>query len=250
MKNNYQKFISWVCTPFFLSGFAVVLLGVEVLFRLSQFLRLKYNYDLFYSYISTGSLFCLQKFAGLIFEIEGKLPATTHPVVIVSNHQSMFDIPFLNVALKPLKLRFVAKTELARKIPAISIALREGGHALIDRSQGSQAVLEIQKMARASVRDGFCISLFPEGTRSRDGKLRQFKQGGMETIVDTLDHVCFLPVAISGSWEIVRYGFMPVVHGVQVKLKILEPVEVCKQDLADDYCARIRTAIEKDLTLS
>ncbi len=243
------RIIDWICTPFFLIAFLANLIFVEVLFRLCRFLRIPYSYDLLYGFINKGTLLALRSFAGLKLTVQGKLPEKMElPLVVISNHQSMFDIPYLNVALAPLRLRFVAKIELAKGIPAISFALRHGGHALIDREQGASAVVEIEKMARNSLKDNFTITMFPEGTRSRDGKLRSFKQGGLEKMADTFEELEFLPVAISGAWEVNRFNFKPVVYGVNVKVTILPVVRVNKGDSVGDYCTKVRNSINEAIT--
>jgi 1-acyl-sn-glycerol-3-phosphate acyltransferase len=243
LNSSISNLGNWLATPFFAVVFLTTLVAIELMFRFAKFFKIPYNYERLYGLISSGTLAALKICSGLQLKIEGKLPTTSLPIVVISNHQGMFDIPFLNVGLKPLKLRFVAKNELARKIPAISIALREGEHAIIDRNQGSQAVLEIEKMAKDCAAKNLVIAMFPEGTRSKDGKLRSFKLGGMEKIVDTLGEVCFLPVAIKKSWHISRFGFKPIVYGVSVELEILDAVIATKDMPVEQYAEMIRSQI-------
>jgi 1-acyl-sn-glycerol-3-phosphate acyltransferase len=243
LNSSISNLRNWLATPLFAIVFLTTLVTIELMFRLAKIFKISYNYEKLYGFISSGTLVALKLCTGVQLKIEGKLPDTNLPIVVISNHQGMFDIPFLNVGLKPLKLRFVAKNELARNIPAISIALREGEHAIIDRNQGSLAVVEIEKMAKKCAATNLVIAMFPEGTRSRDGKVRSFKLGGMEKIVDTLGEVCFLPVAIRRSWHISRFGFKPIVCGVVVELEILEAVVATKAMPVEQYADMIRSQI-------
>ena len=95
--------------------------------------------------------------------------------LIMSNHQSLLDIPVYMNFLRDRDLRFVAKAELGRHVPLVSEMLRVHEHALVPRTGSpSVAMRTLDKFAERTVQRGQIPVIFPEGTRSRDGKLRIF----------------------------------------------------------------------------
>lgn len=96
------------------------------------------------------------------------------PYVFVSNHQSYLDIPVLFRAL-PVNLHFVAKKEL-KKIPFLGWYMIATGMIFIDRSDRKKSIASLEKAARL-IHQGKNVLMFPEGTRSRDGKVAGFKKG-------------------------------------------------------------------------
>lgn len=113
--------------------------------------------------------------AGVRVSVEGKeniLPGQS--VVIVANHLSHVDI-WLLYGYLPMDFRWVMKQEL-RHVPIIGIACAKLGHVFIDRGDHADALASLQK-AKQDITGGTSIIFFPEGTRSRDGKLHPFKKG-------------------------------------------------------------------------
>lgn len=130
--------------------------------------------------------------------VQEELPET---FLIISNHQSLADIPVLAYAFPNNNVRFVAKKELKYGIPSISFALRKGRHALISR-RGSfkEAHRELIKLARLS-REGVCPAVFPEGTRARSGRVKLFHSAAVRTIMKHA-YLPAISVAISGGYRI------------------------------------------------
>lgn len=122
--------------------------------------------------------------------------------LVVSNHQSLFDIPLFMHYLEAKRLRFVAKAELGRNIPAISLILRSHKHCLVKRTGSpSSALREIDRFAQRVHENNWVPVIFPEGTRSRDGNPGKFHAAGFRRFMDQLP----LPVAIcavDGGWKI------------------------------------------------
>jgi 1-acyl-sn-glycerol-3-phosphate acyltransferase len=137
----------------------------------------------------------------------------------------MYDIPMLMWICRSRHLGFIAKKELGRGIPSVSLALRTLGSVLIDRKDAKQAVAAIREFGaeRERLRQVACI--FPEGTRARDGAMRPFKPAGLLALVSAMPSAIIQPVAISGNWELLRYNFLPVPYGTSIKLTFLPPVE-------------------------
>ena len=96
------------------------------------------------------------------------------PVIIVSNHQSLYDIPPYIWFLRKLHPKFISKKELGKGIPSVSYNLKYGGSALIDRKDPKQALPEIKKVAEYINKNNYSVVIFPEGTRSKTGKPKEF----------------------------------------------------------------------------
>ncbi len=94
--------------------------------------------------------------------------------VFVSNHQSIYDIPILFWSL-PYQLRIIAKESLG-DFPFLGWHLRRTGHMLVDRRRPDRA--RIFGWASRLTSNGLSLIVFPEGTRSRDGRVARFKGGG------------------------------------------------------------------------
>ena len=126
---------------------------------------------------------------------------SNHAYLFMSNHQSMFDILAIMVALDTFQLRWVAKHEL-RKVPVFGLCLHRTRQVLVDRESRTQAVATIRNV-KALLKAGISVLFFPEGTRSKDGRLLPFKAGGFAVAVETGMPV--VPVTVSGG-----YGILPV----------------------------------------
>jgi len=140
-------------------------------------------------------------FAGMRMGIE-QFPGTLPPVMlIITNHQSLVDIPALAMAFPRHALRWVAKKELGRKIPYISANLRIGRHALISRTkdyrEGHRELVRFAKLGE----EGICPVVFPEGTRSRTGYVQGFHAGAVRIILETM-RLPVLSVAVDGGYRI------------------------------------------------
>ena len=121
--------------------------------------------------------------------------------MILSNHQSLADIPILAYVFSERIVGFVAKRELGRGLPSVSITLRKGKHALINRKGDfSSARRELVKLARYS-HENVCPVVFPEGTRSRSGEVGAFHSAAVRTILDE-QQMPIVSVAVDGGHRI------------------------------------------------
>lgn len=123
--------------------------------------------------------------------------------LIISNHQSLVDIPFLMVVFRRYKLRFVAKKNLGRWFPAASAVLRYQHHALIDRGAGfSGTFRELRRLGAESRGDKIPV-VFPEGTRSKSGKVNVFHEGAVRTMMQA-HSLPVVTVAVDGGYRFSR----------------------------------------------
>jgi 1-acyl-sn-glycerol-3-phosphate acyltransferase len=141
------------------------------------------------------------------------------PQIIVSNHQSWFDV-FVLAAHLPVRYRFVAKQELA-KIPVFGPAWRSCGHVSVDRGNKEAAVEALDQAWREVREERLTMILFPEGTRSRDGRLQPFKKGAFVLAVQ--GQVPIVPMAVVGTREIMAKGDTRVRSGT-VTVRIGTPI--------------------------
>ncbi|MGQ9500230.1 MAG: lysophospholipid acyltransferase family protein [Dissulfurimicrobium sp.] len=141
------------------------------------------------------------------------------PVVFASNHASQFDIPILYLALG-VQFRFLVKKELFH-IPLLGTAMKRAGYIPIDRSGGRAAILSLKKAAQR-IKEGTSIVVFPEGTRSVDGRLQPFKSGGMQLAIHAGCPI--VPVAISGSHELLPKGSLSLRPG-PIHVAIGRPID-------------------------
>lgn len=163
--------------------------------------------------------------AGVRLELHG-LDAIdfTRPCIIVANHQSMMDICVL-YRVVPAPLRFVLKAELGR-VPLIGHYARAMGMVFIERQAAREASRALDS-ARNLFAEGDSLCAFPEGTRSRDGRVGPFKGGVFKLAIEA--GVPILPMAIEGSGAVlpasgfkVRPGRIRVRAGALIQTQGLE----------------------------
>ncbi len=142
--------------------------------------------------------------------------------VYMFNHQSHLDIPVLYATLPSPTIRFVGKAELFQ-IPVWGAALRAAEFIEIDRGDREQAVRALTRAADL-VREGVCIAIAPEGSRSRDGRVGPLKKGGFHLAIATGAPI--VPVAIRGTIDILPRGARAMRAGVPVRVVIGAPIEV------------------------
>jgi 1-acyl-sn-glycerol-3-phosphate acyltransferase len=148
-------------------------------------------------------------------------PPLPERLLLVTNHQGMADIPLLMWAFPHHDLRFVAKRELAKYLPWISLALRTGGHAVISRTSdfrsGARAMV---RLADLSAR-GISPTVFPEGTRSRTGKVGRFNSGAVRIILERTP-LPVLSAAVDGGWRIGRLkGLLKNFGSTRYRIRLL-----------------------------
>lgn len=156
------------------------------------------------------------------------------PIIFVSNHQSTFDIPGLIFFFRKYHGKFISKIELAKsKIPSIAFNLKVGGGANIDRKDSEQSIGEIRKLAERMKKYKWSAFIFPEGTRTKDGKMKVFQVGGISTIASICPEALIVPVAIKGSLEMAKKGFFPLLPFHRMTWEVLSPIEIKGRDIQE-----------------
>jgi 1-acyl-sn-glycerol-3-phosphate acyltransferase len=169
------------------------------------------------------------------------------PYIIIANHQSLFDIPILGALLFTNFPKYVSKQELARWIPSISYNLRRGGNGIIDRGDRATAAQVIRDLGARSQERGVSVVIYPEGTRARAGALGRFRPAGTLALLESAPKLAVVPVAIDGSWRLLRHNLLPVPFGLHIRLRFAEPIERGGEDDGAAILARSRAEIEATL---
>lgn len=166
-----------------------------------------------------GRLICrLSGVRVVISGLEHIDPERAH--IFVANHQSYFDV-FALTGYLPIQLRWVAKAALFR-IPFIGWAMWAEGSISVEREDRKSAYRSFLA-AIEKIKSGYSIVIFPEGTRSADGAIGEFKKGGH--LLAIRSRVPMIPVAIAGSGGIIKKGGITVRPGT-IKIIISPPIAV------------------------
>ena len=221
-----RKFIGYILTPLFYICFAIVLLIFHPIqwlcLRLGGYGAHKKSVDILNFFLTCCNyvLFNRVKF------IDNKNLPLGRPIIFVANHQSTFDIPPLIYFLRRFHGKFISKIELAKaNIPSISYNLVHGGAANIDRKDAKQSISEILKLANNMKTKHWSAFIFPEGTRSKDGKMKSFHVGGIATLLKKNPDALVVPIAINQSYEMVQYGMFPLKPFVSMSWEVLDPLD-------------------------
>jgi 1-acyl-sn-glycerol-3-phosphate acyltransferase len=137
--------------------------------------------------------------------------------VFVSNHQSIYDIPVIFASL-PFQLRIIAKASLGR-IPFLGWHLIRAGHLLVDRRNPDRS--GILNRWRRLVGDHLSLIIFPEGTRSADGRVGHFKAGSFLLALEA--GLTIVPVTVCGTIQVMKKGRLMTCPG-HVTLQVHEPI--------------------------
>jgi 1-acyl-sn-glycerol-3-phosphate acyltransferase len=151
------------------------------------------------------------------------------PYIYMANHQSDFDI-FIVLAHIPGRFRWVAKKELFR-IPLFGAAMRRAGYIEINRQHHERALKSLDEAAK-KIREGTSVMTFPEGTRSKDGIIKPFKQGMFYLAIQS--GVPIIPVSIIGSGDIMRKRSLRIYPG-KITLFIDRPIAVSGYSIEDRH---------------
>ncbi len=168
------------------------------------------------------------------------------PIIFIANHQSLYDIPPLIWFLRKYHAKFISKIELTKGIPSISFNLKYGGGANIDRSDRRQAIAEMAELGTRMKNNCWSAVIFPEGTRSKNGLVKDFQIGGIATLLKKCPEALLVPIVIRNSWKMVKYGTFPLGIFLGLKFEVLQPIEPTEKDL-EVLVKRAETVIREAL---
>lgn len=221
-----RKALGYILTPVFYICFAVSLLIFHPIqwlsLKLGGYTAHKKSVDLLNGLLVACNyiLFNRTRF------VDNKSIPTGRPIIFVANHQSTFDIPPMIYFLRRFHGKFISKIELAKAgIPSISYNLLHGGAANIDRKDPKQSIAEIIKLANNMKTKNWSAFIFPEGTRTKTGKIKSFSVGGIATLLKKNPDALVVPIAITGSYRMVKYGAFPLRPLTSMRWEVLTPLD-------------------------
>ena len=169
------------------------------------------------------------------------------PYVFMGNHLSFLDAPML-VTVVDRPLRFIVKRFVLR-IPVIGLGIRFAGYVPLDKEGVGEGRKRIARAADLIRNKGYSFLVYPEGTRSWEGKLLPFRRGGFFLALETGAPI--VPVSVQGTYELMPRGRRSIRPGV-VRIVFHEPVPVAGYDAATmpALVERVRDAVASGLTSS
>jgi len=175
--------------------------------------------------------------------------STDQPIIIVANHQSMYDISPIIWYFRKHHVKFISKKELGKGIPSVSYNLRHGGSVLIDRKNPRQALPAIMKFGESIEKSNRAAAIFPEGTRSKDGTPRKFQTKGLEILLKKIPSATIVPVTINNSWKMLRYGKFPMGIGNHITITTHKPIKLATFTDREALINSIETTITSNIKL-
>ena len=148
--------------------------------------------------------------------------------IFAPNHASSLDIPLI-LGFLPFWIVPISKIEL-KWIPFLGWAMQAAGHVFVDRRDHEKAMLSIAKIKNSLLKNPRSILIFPEGSRTNDGKVNQFKTGGLSIGIST--KISIVPVAIEGTFESLSKHSKKFVNKL-LTISIGSPIDTRKYSLDD-----------------
>jgi 1-acyl-sn-glycerol-3-phosphate acyltransferase len=248
MKTAITKLLGYLLTPIYLIAFGLLLV---VFHPIQVVCRNIWGYHAHKKSVEIMNILFIKSLlilgTKITFRCFDKLPKG-RPIILISNHQSMLDIPPIVWGFRHHHPKFISKIELGKGIPSVSYNLRHGGSVLIDRNKRRQAVLEIEKLGRYIEDNNYTASIFPEGTRTKDGKMKPFKPAGIKALLKVAPSAVIVPLVIDGNYELMKKGLYPMSFGVNIEYTVLDPFEpgdIKAEELVMKAESLIRAAMEK-----
>ena len=221
-----MKILSYILSPIFIFTFTLLLIIFQPIQWLSfNFIGVKTHTKVvaLLNYFLMKSMLIIGVTVRLINE--HKIPENTS-IIFVSNHQSISDIPPISWFFRKYTPKFVAKIELAKGAPSVSYNLRKGGAALIDRKDPKQSIAELLSFSKRINKNKWGAVIFPEGTRSKDGKPKKFASNGLKIITKYNKDGYIVPLTINNSWQIFKYGKFPLGLGNPITITTHKPIKI------------------------
>ena len=161
--------------------------------------------------------------------------------IFAANHSSSLDIPLM-LGFIPFWIVPISKIEL-KWIPFLGWAMQMAGHVFVDRSKHERAMLSIKNIKNSLLKRPRSILLFPEGFRTKDGQVNQFKSGGLSLGIDA--KLPIAPVAIIGTFDSLKKGSKLFINNLLI-IKVGNPIDTTgysekdRKTLANIVCDRVK----------
>lgn len=161
--------------------------------------------------------------------------------IFAANHSSSLDIPLM-LGFIPFWIVPISKIEL-KWIPFLGWAMQMAGHVFVDRSKHEKAMLSIKSIKNSLLKRPRSILLFPEGSRTNDGQIKQFKSGGLSLGIQTKTPIA--PVAIIGTFGSLKKGSKLFTNNLLI-IKFGNPIDTTdysekdRKILANIVCDRVK----------
>ena len=236
----------YITTVIFLLLFGLIM----VIFHPLQMLGLAIGYK-WHKRVVDVMLFCMNQimvFSGNLISVEnlaGDLP-TDKPMIIVSNHQSMYDISVIGWVLRKHHPKYISKEILAKGIPSISYNIRNGGSIYINRKNSREATVKILNFCKYLNETNRAGCIFAEGRREKDGKMLPLKKRGLSVMLKKMPEATIIPIALENFWHLEENGLFPIPFGYKFKCTILPEIDRSQFDSNNE----IIDEIEKQIQLS
>ncbi|MDT7831209.1 lysophospholipid acyltransferase family protein [Flavobacteriaceae bacterium S356] len=243
-----MKILSYLLSPIFGLVFFLILL----LFHPLQWIGLKIGYRTHKFVVDLMNL-CLVRSLLLLgntvkFKKHYEIPKNA-TIIFAANHQSLFDIPPMIWWLRKHHPKFVSKIELGKGIPSVSFNLKYGGGALIDRKDPKKALLILADFAKRLKKNTWSAVIFPEGTRSRDGKPKSFSVNGLKMMIRHNPEAYIVPISINNSWKVFKYGSFPLGLFNKITVETHQPIHLKDKDI-NEALSETEVSVKKHITQS
>jgi len=167
-----------------------------------------------------------------------------HPYIIVCNHLSNADIPLISNL--PWEMKWVAKKELF-DLPVLGWMMKMAQDISVDRSASNKRI-GVFKMCSYYLRNNCSVMFFPEGTRSRDGRMKRFSLGAFDLAIKK--NIPILPLVIDGTQDCLPKKNWVFTTDAYVNLKVLTPISTDRLDCGDslELMKRVRAEMLAQLS--
>ncbi|EGC34925.1 hypothetical protein DICPUDRAFT_152794 [Dictyostelium purpureum] len=165
------------------------------------------------------------------------------PSVLAYSHTSYLD-PVILQGYSPIPCKFIFKRELLYIFPMVFLLAHIVGHIPINRKKKHSAIESINEAAEAMIKKDICVAVSPEGTRSKDGNLKEFKKGPFHLSLKSKSNI--VPVVFFGNYQLWKSScFFP--YSGTVCIRFLPTIQLEKDDTVESLSGRVRESMLKSL---
>jgi 1-acyl-sn-glycerol-3-phosphate acyltransferase len=220
-----MKLLYWIPTVLFWIVFLVVLLIFHPLQILANWISKRAH-----AKVVDAMMYCINQILWIVgnrisYSVDFDKLSNDKPIILVANHQSMYDIPAIGWAFRKYHPNYIAKHSLGKGIPSISYNIRNGGSITIDQENPRSAIAAIESFGKSMEEIKGTACIFPEGARARDGVMADFRAMGLLKLLRAMPTAIVVPIALDEFWKFERWVCKPVPFGTHMKLHMLDPID-------------------------